>query len=97
MSQLRQQLLQTPFDEELAELVALAEHAVSDLAHPTECDQSTVVSPWIRIGDQVVRTIGMVARFDAPSDVTLDELRIELSYPFDAAAGRFFRNRVSAE
>jgi hypothetical protein len=33
------------------------------------------------------------ARFDAPADVTLDEFRIELSYPFDAAAG-LVRNRA---
>ncbi|MGP4096626.1 hypothetical protein [Nonomuraea sp. KM90] len=39
-----------------------------------------------------MRTIGMVARFDAPAEVTLDELRIELTYPQDASAERFFRD-----
>jgi hypothetical protein len=37
------------------------------------------VRPWFRVGDDIIRTIGMVARFDA-ADVTLDELRIELTY-----------------
>jgi hypothetical protein len=40
-----------------------------------------------------VRMIGMAARFDAPTAVILDELRIELLYPQDAAAQRFFRDR----
>ena len=44
-----------------------------------------VICPQFRIGDEVIRTISMVARFDT------DELAIELSYPEDAAAERFFR------
>ncbi len=47
--------------------------------------------PSFRVGDEVVRTIAMVARFDPVAEVTLDELRIELMYPLDAAAERFFR------
>jgi hypothetical protein len=43
----------------------------------------------------MVRTIGMAARFDQVAEVTLDELRIELFYPFDAAAERFFRASAS--
>jgi hypothetical protein len=31
-----------------------------------------VVCPWFRIGGQVVRTIGMAARFDPVAEVTLD-------------------------
>jgi hypothetical protein len=54
------------------------------------------VCPWFRVGDNVIRTIGMVARFDAAADVTLDELRIELTYPQDAAAERFFREQDKA-
>jgi hypothetical protein len=38
----------------------------------------------------------MVARFDAAADVTLDELRVELTYPQDAAAERFFREQHKA-
>jgi len=50
-----------------------------------------VVCPWFRIGDRVIRTIGMAARFDPVADVTLDELRIELFYPLDETAESFFR------
>ena len=49
-----------------------------------------MVCPWFRVGGQVVRTIAMVARFDHTDDVTLDELRVELMYPLDADAERFF-------
>jgi hypothetical protein len=91
VARLRQQLDQAPFDAELRGLVALAESAVSGLARPEPLAPGLVVCPWFRMGGQVVRTIGMVARFDPAAEVTLDELRIELTYPQDAAAERFFR------
>lgn len=34
--------------------------------------------------------IGIAARFDTAHDVTLDEIRIELLYPLDEVAERFF-------
>jgi hypothetical protein len=34
----------------------------------------------------------MVVRFDAASDVTLSELRVELMYPANEAADRYFRD-----
>ena len=39
-----------------------------------------------RARDEVVRTIGMAARLDQAAEVTLDELRIELLYPYDERA-----------
>ena len=50
-----------------------------------------MVCPWFRIRGTVVRTIAMTARFDHIAEVTLDELRIELMYPLDDDAERFFR------
>lgn len=96
LGRLRQQLQRTPFDEELRALVALAETAVAELPGPAAPGPELVVCPWFRVGDNVIRTIGMVARFDAAADVTLDELRIELTYPQDAAAERFFREQDKA-
>jgi hypothetical protein len=52
-----------------------------------------MVCPWFRVSGQVVRTIAMVARFDHIGDVTLHELRVELMYPLDADAERFFRTQ----
>jgi methyl coenzyme M reductase subunit C-like uncharacterized protein (methanogenesis marker protein 7) len=96
LGRLHQQLQRTPFDEELRALVALAETAVAELPRPAAPGPEPVVCPWFRVGDNVIRTIGMVARFDAAADVTLDELRIELTYPQDAAAERFFREQDKA-
>lgn len=92
LARLRHQLAQAPFDEELRDLVGLAESAVCGLARPAASPSALVVCPWFRVGRQVVRTIGMVARFDAAAEVILDELRIELIYPQDASAERFFRD-----
>jgi hypothetical protein len=54
-----------------------------------------MVCPAFQVGDEVVRTIAIVARFDPVAEVTLDELRIELMYPRDAAAERFLRNAAA--
>jgi hypothetical protein len=42
---------------------------VSGLPRPDETDREPVVCPWVRVGDQVVRTIGMAVRFDPATDV----------------------------
>jgi transcription regulator MmyB-like protein len=91
LDRLRHQLDRTPFDEQLAELVAVAEHALAGVPRPSSPSTELVVCPWFRVGAQVVKTIGMVARFDATAEVTLDELRIELAYPLDEPSHRFFR------
>jgi hypothetical protein len=56
-----------------------------------------MVCPIFCIDGELVRTIAMVARFDQAAEITLDELRVELMYPFDDAAERFFRRRAPAE
>jgi hypothetical protein len=48
------------------------------------------------VGDEIIRTISMLARFDTAVEVTLDELSIELTYPQDAVAERFFREQAVA-
>jgi hypothetical protein len=53
-----------------------------------------IVCPEFVADGQVIRTIGMAARFDSALDVTLEELRIELLYPADAVAEAFFRRCV---
>jgi transcriptional regulator with XRE-family HTH domain len=79
-----------PQDDELAELVELAASAVSDLPRRPADASTRVLCPNFRVGDDLVRTISVVAQFSAPLDVTLDELRIELVYPADDDARRFF-------
>jgi hypothetical protein len=72
-------------------LVGQAEKAVAGLAPPATPGADLAICPWFRVGDRMVRTIGMAARFDPVAEVTLDELRVELMYPLDDAAERFFR------
>jgi hypothetical protein len=90
LDRLRHQLDRAPFDQPLAELVGLAEAALAGVARPDAPSPDLVVCPWFRLGEQVIKTIGIAARFDATADVTLDELRIELAYPLDEASDRFF-------
>ncbi|MGW5237886.1 MmyB family transcriptional regulator [Monashia sp. NPDC004114] len=92
LARLRRQRDRAPLDERLQDQVDLAESAVAGLPKPLDTGpDSLVVCPWFRVGDRIVRTIVLTARFDAAVDVTLDELRIELIYPLDAATERFFR------
>lgn len=53
------------------------------------------ICPRLRIGDEIVRTITMVARFGSTREVTLDELRVELVFPADDAAAAFFRRAAA--
>jgi len=90
LDRLRHQLDRTPFDAELRELVGRAEAALAGVARPP-AETQLMICPWFRVGDEVIRTIAMVARFDPIAEITLDELRVELMYPMDATADRFFR------
>jgi transcriptional regulator with XRE-family HTH domain len=91
LDRLRRHHERNPFDDELHVLVAAAEAVLDSVPRPAT-ETSAMVCPTFRIGDDQVRTVAMVARFDQAADVTLDELRVELIYPFDEAADRFFRN-----
>ena len=95
LARLRTQLHRAPLDERLRDLVVLVESAVVDLPRPEDTGQhSLVVCPWFRVSDSVIRTVVLAARFDTAIEVTLDELRIELIYPQDAIAERFFRQHA---
>jgi transcription regulator MmyB-like protein len=91
LDRLRQDARRSPSDPELRSLIALAEAALEGISRPSQPDGGFMVCPWFRIGETVVRTIVMTARFDHPAELTLDELRVELMYPLDDAAERFFR------
>jgi transcriptional regulator with XRE-family HTH domain len=50
-----------------------------------------VMCPTFAIGGVTVRTIGMTMRFGPSRDVTLEELSVDVLYPRDAEATRFFQ------
>jgi transcriptional regulator with XRE-family HTH domain len=49
-----------------------------------------VICPTFRIDGRLVRTIGMTMRFGPSRDVTLEELAVDVLFPRDAEAERFF-------
>jgi hypothetical protein len=91
LDRLRQDARRSPFDPELRSLICAAEAALDGVSRPSPAEGGLMMCPWFRIGGTVVRTIAMTARFDHIAEVTLDELRIELMYPLDDDADRFFR------
>lgn len=80
-----------PDDEVLSGLAALAADACRGVPAASGTVDARVLCPHFRIGDDLVRTITVVAQFGGARDVTLDELRIELIYPADDEAEAFFR------
>ena len=90
VTRLREEVEASPFDDQLRELLAIAEAAVSKTAKPPPVANRLVVCPHFRVGGEVIRTVGMVMRFDTAVELTLDELRVELTHPADETARRFF-------
>jgi transcriptional regulator with XRE-family HTH domain len=58
---------------------------------PSDAAGELVLCPTFRFGDQLVRTVGMTLRFGPSRDVTLEELSVDVLYPRDESAERFFR------
>ncbi|GAA6525316.1 helix-turn-helix transcriptional regulator [Intrasporangium sp. DVR] len=83
-------------DGRLTELIEIAVSACRDVPQRPAPDDSRVLCPHFRFGDELIRTISVVAQFGAARDVTLDELRIELIHPADETADAFFRRRAEA-
>jgi len=82
------------------ELEALRQRIEGYLDHvprpPSDASGELVVCPTFRIGNQLVRTVGMTLRFGPSRDVTLEELSVDVLYPRDEAADKFFRGLVAA-
>jgi hypothetical protein len=93
LARLQAEAARLPQDEVLAELLEVATNAVGCLPRPTVGVSAPVLCPNFRVGDDIIRTVSVVAQFGSPMDVTLDELRIELVYPADDHARRFFEGR----
>jgi transcriptional regulator with XRE-family HTH domain len=91
LQRLRRERDRAPFDETIAELVHDAEAVFGDVPTPQRPAPDLVLCPWYRVGDRIIKTIGVAAHFDATAEITLDELRIELSYPLDQISDDFFR------
>lgn len=97
LRRLRKEVADSGPDERLRELLERAEVYMKDVPDDIEhVGSELVVCPHFRIGDQVIKTVSMVARFGTAREVTLDELRVELVFPGDEEAEAFFRNSAQA-
>ena len=98
LGRLRREVAYSGPDERLHELLKRAEAYMKDVPRDAQGPGSEmVVCPHFRIGDQVIRTVGLVARFGTAREVTLDELRVELAFPLDEEAEAFFRLAAQTE
>ena len=91
VSRLRSEISTGGADERLVQLLQRAEGLVKGVPAPSDASlSSAVLCTRLRLGDRVLNLTGTVASFSTPRDLTLDELRIELIFPADAEAERFF-------
>ncbi|PZC47818.1 MAG: Transcriptional regulator, contains XRE-family HTH domain [Chloroflexi bacterium] len=92
LRRIRREVADSGPDERLQQLLTRAEAYMKDvLVDVIDAGADLVVCPHFRIGDQVIKTVSMVARFGTAREVTLDELRVELVFPRDDEADAFFR------
>lgn len=78
---------------ELARLVERALDHLSEVERPESSqDGPDVIGPRFRVGDQVIRTFFTVMKFESALEITLSELRIELLFPLDDTAVKFFQD-----
>ena len=97
LRRMRREVADSGPDERLQELLERAEAYMKDVPDDVEDPGSDfVVCPHLRIGDQVIKTVSMVARFGTACEVTLDELRVELVFPRDQEGEAFFRHSAQA-
>lgn len=73
------------------ELIRRVAESLRDTPRPTGAREDLVICPTLRLGDQIVRTVGMTVRFAPSREVTLQELSIEVLYPRDAIAEAVLR------
>lgn len=87
LHRLEREIVDRPFDDRLAELLAEARTypGVADLPSraPLPTGNDLMLPMQVRTDDGVLRFISMIATIGEPFDVTLEELRIETLLPAD--------------
>jgi transcriptional regulator with XRE-family HTH domain len=97
VSRLRNELGTGGADERQLLLLRRAEALVKGVSPPNDAAlTSAVLCTRLRVGERVLNLTGTVASFSTPRDLTLEELRIELIFPADADAERFFEELAQA-
>ena len=95
LRRIRKEVANSGPDERLQAILKRAEGYMKDFpVSVEETGTDLVTCPHLRIGNQVIKTVSMVARFGTAREVTLDELRVELVFPRDEEADAFFKQNV---
>ncbi|MCB9681336.1 MAG: helix-turn-helix domain-containing protein [Alphaproteobacteria bacterium] len=82
---------------EATDVAARFAAALRDVPRPlVDASDEPAVCPTFRIGDTVLRTIGMTMRFGPTRDITLEELGVDVLCPRDTATEAFFAALASA-
>jgi transcriptional regulator with XRE-family HTH domain len=85
--------------EELHRLADRAEAHLRDVprANPVSgIDPLPIVTARWTQGDRILQTFGAVMRFDSARDITMSELRVELTFPADDETAAYFRSQARA-
>lgn len=98
LGRLRHEVALSGGDERLSKLLESAERYLEQTPPPsTELNNSSpMLASRLRLGDCTVSTVSTLVSFSAARDITLDELRVELVFPADAASEQFFREQLPA-
>ena len=96
LQRLRHEIASSSLDHRLQTLLERAESYLNDLTPPVQTNidagSELVICPRLRIGNQTISTLSMIARFGHTREVSLEELRVELLYPADQTAELFFHD-----
>ncbi len=96
LRRMRSEAVNSGPDERLQELLERAEAYMKDVPVDVESPGAELaICAHFRIGDQVIKTVSMEARFGTAREVTLDELRVGLVFPRGDEAEAFFRQSAS--
>ena len=97
LRRMRREAVNSGPDERIQELLERAEAYMKDV--PVDVESSgaeLVICAHFRIGDQVIKTVSMEARFGTAREVTLDEVRVQLVFPRGEEAEAFFRESAQS-
>jgi hypothetical protein len=93
LSRIRHECASAPHDESLRELLQRAEHWLGPGPEPEPDVGTTVICPRFDVGGQRIETVTVMTRFGAAQDITLDELRLELTFPTNPGAEALFMSK----
>ncbi|MCG8520447.1 MAG: helix-turn-helix domain-containing protein [Pseudomonadales bacterium] len=77
-------------DERMQSLLRFIEDCLKDVPKPANLPSSPSIRTRLNLNGQVLETTTMVARFGPVNDVFLSELRVEMIFPANDNARRFF-------